>query len=198
MGQRLVISIEKGGKELANIYYHWGAYTDSALLHTKEVVDCIYNHKDETDKEMLLRLIRFCEKQGGGIAGGDEGSEYTYIRKLYPNEIFKVEGISRNDGLISLSEAEMAESHRWSEGDVIIDLDEELINFGVYASYENFDDFLDCFDDDGDLEYESIYGFPEISYDLGAIKISDINKVTEAINNVVDYCRYGKEIIELI
>lgn len=197
MGQRLIVSIEKGGKELCNIYYHWGAYTDSALLHTKEIVDCIYNHKDETDAEMLLRLIHFCENQGGGIANGKNGEDWSYICNLYPDETFKADNINRSDGLISLSESGMAESHKWSEGDVIIDLDTELINFGVYSSYENFDDFLDCFDDDGDLEYDSLYDFPEIGYDLGTIKVTDIDKVIEAINNVCDYCRHGNEIIEL-
>ena len=197
MGQRLCLSIEKGGKELCNIYWHWGAYTDSALLHTKEIVDCIYNHKDETDAEMLLRLIHFCENQGGGIANGKNGEDWKYICNLYPDQTFKADNISRSDGLISLSESGMTESHKWSEGDVIIDLDEDLISFGVYASHESFDDFLDCFDDDGDLEYNSLYDFPEIGCDLGTIKVTDIDNVIKAINNVCDYCRHGNEIIEL-
>ena len=72
MGQRLVITVETNEKKLCNIYYHWGAYTFSALFHTKEVIDCIYNHKDETEEELLLRLIRHCEKTGGGINANEE------------------------------------------------------------------------------------------------------------------------------
>jgi hypothetical protein len=67
MGQRLVVTIEKGERKLCNIYYHWSAYTYSALLETKKIINCIYNHKDETTEELLLRLIHFCEENGGGI-----------------------------------------------------------------------------------------------------------------------------------
>lgn len=199
MGMRLVLSIEKGGKELANIYYHWGAYTDSALQHTKDIIDCVYNHKDETEEEMLLRLIHFCENEGGGIAGGCASDEWVYIQNLYPNEFFKAEDIARSYGLISLSEAGMAESHTWSEGDVIINLDEELINFGVYSSYEDFEEFRDeRLEWDEDLEYQSIEEIPDIGCDLGYINISDIDKVIAALENVHDgFCRYGNEIFEL-
>ena len=50
MGQRLVVTIEKGDRNLCKIYYHWSAYTYSALLETKKIINCIYNHKDETEK----------------------------------------------------------------------------------------------------------------------------------------------------
>lgn len=199
MGQRLVLSIEKNGKEIANIYFHWSAYTISALYETRDILKCIYNHKDETEKEMLLRLIRYCENYGGGIAKGIEGDEWKYIQNLYPNEKFKAEGINRSYGLIALSEKEMADSHSWSEGDVIIDLDEELINFGIYAGYEDFEEFKsERMEWDEDFDYKSITEIPDIGYDLGYIKVSDIDKVIAAVENVYDgFCRYGNEIFEL-
>ena len=199
MGQRLVVSIEKNGKEIANIYFHWSAYTVSALYETRDILKCIYNHKDETEKEMLLRLIRYCENYGGGIAKGIDGDEWKYIQNLYPNEKFKAEGINRSYGLIALSEKEMADSHSWSEGDVIIDLDEELINFGIYAGYEDFEEFKsERMEWDEDFEYKSITAIPDIGYDLGYIKVSDIDKVIAAVENVHDgFCRYGNEIFEL-
>ena len=108
MGQRLVVTIERSEKPLAKLYFHWSAYTGDALYVTRDIVHCIYNHSDETDAEMLLRLIRFCEDRGGCIDGDAE--ERKYIAKLYPNELFKEEG-SRSDGLIALSTNGMADMH---------------------------------------------------------------------------------------
>ena len=72
MGQRLVISIQNNGKELATVYYHWSAYTVSALWETSKLTKCIFNHEDETEDELKLRLIRFCEENGGGINANAE------------------------------------------------------------------------------------------------------------------------------
>ena len=98
MGQRLVISIEKYGMPICKLYYHWSAYTISALHETKNVVHCIYNHKDETMRELQLRLIRFCEANGGGIDGNKE--EQEYVQRMFPNEKFLTEGYSRSNGLL--------------------------------------------------------------------------------------------------
>lgn len=36
MGQRLNLSINKNGKVLANCYYHWSGYTNSAIQKCKK------------------------------------------------------------------------------------------------------------------------------------------------------------------
>ena len=89
MGQRLVVTINKNDGHICKIYYHWSAYSHSALYKVRELVNCIYNSEDETENELLLRLIRFCEKNGGGIRADDK--EFEYIQELYPNETFKKE-----------------------------------------------------------------------------------------------------------
>ena len=198
MGQRLVVTIKNGDRRLCNIYYHWGAYTYRALYQTKKIVDCIYNHADESEKELLLRLIHFCEENGGGIANGFGSEEWKYIQKLYPNETFKKSGISRNDGLIALSEKGMAESQSWSEGDVIIDLDKYQINNGVYAGYEFLEEYNECRAEwDDDFEELTLEDIPDIGYDLGYIDIDDIDAVIAALREVDGVCRYGNEIYEL-
>ena len=90
MGQRLVVSVQNKGKELATVYYHWGGYTVSALYEVSKLVKCIFNHKDETEEELKLRIIRFCEKNnrynsswwwscryGGCACCGQNGCIYT-------------------------------------------------------------------------------------------------------------------------
>ena len=199
MGQRLVVTIEKNDKQLAKLYFHWSAYTGSALYVTRDIVHCIYNSKNETDIEMLLRLIRFCEDRGGGIDGGEGSVAWKYITTTYPNEIFKSNGISRSDGLIALDEDSMEEMQSYSEGDVYIDLDEDMINFGVYAGYENLDEYIEEIGDD-ELEGLTLDDIPYINHELGYFSIDDIDAIIEAfektddVNNLI---RFGSEIVEL-
>lgn len=199
MGQRLIISIEKGENHIAKIYYHWSAYTISALYETQKVADCIYNHEDESIKELQLRLIRMIEANGGGIRGDEY--EFEYIQKMYPNETFKIDGYNRSNGLIALSEKGMKELQDWSEGDVIIDLDEDLINFGVYSSYESFDEYIEERKEwDEDFEDIKLETIPDIGFDIGYIEVSELNNVIEALDAVYGFnpVRNGNEIIELV
>lgn len=199
MGQRLVVSIQSQGQDLAKIYFHWSAYTSSALYETQKIVDCIYNHNDETEKELQLRLIRFCETNGGGITGNEEYNEHEYIQNLFPNEKFKTDGISRNDGLIAISEKGMNGLQYWSEGDVIINLDEDLINFGVYAGYEYFAEYIEERKEwDDEFEGLTLEDIPDIGYDLGYIDVEDLANVIHALDVAnANPVRNGNEIFEL-
>ena len=63
MGERLVVNIIKKQKRVANLYYHWSAYTIPAI----NIVHSIYHHviKDKihpTEQDLQLALIRFAEK----------------------------------------------------------------------------------------------------------------------------------------
>lgn len=196
MGQRLVISIETMGEPIAKIYYHWSAYTVSALYETQQVVKCIYNHEDESKKELQLRLIRFCEENGGGIRGDDH--ELKYIQNMFPNETFKSEDYSRNRGLIAISENGMEELQYWSEGDVIINIDDDEINFGVYAGYDSLEEYIENRRDwDDEFEGITLSEIPEIGYDIGYIDVSELDNVIAAIDEAnADLVRHGNEIYE--
>ena len=178
MGQRLVVTVEKDNKAICNIYYHWGAYTFSALLHTRDIINCIYNHNDETERELLLRLIHFCESQGGGIANGRGGEEWEYIKNLYPNETFEPENISRNNGLISLSEKEIAHSQAWSEGDVYINLDTDQVDFCVYYGYEELEEYIkERKSWDEDFDEKEMENIPKFDFNLGYFDVGDIDAI---------------------
>ena len=197
MGQRLVITIRNGDEDLAKIYYHWSAYTYSALLETKKVIDCIYNHQGETINEMKLRLIRFLEDNGGGIKG--DQSEFEYIQKMYPDETFKTENYSRNNGLIALSQAGMKDLQDWSEGDVIIDLDEERVDNTVFCWYEDIEEYNEERKEwDDDFEGYKLEDLKDIGYDIGSFGIECIDDIIAALENVDGVCRFGSEIFELI
>ena len=200
MGQRLVVTIERNEQSLAKLYFHWSAYTGDALYVTRDIVHCIYNHKEETDREMLLRLIRFCEKRGGGIDGGEGSNAWKYIVTTYPGEKFKSEGISCSDGLIAIDEDSMEEMQIYSEGDVYINLDEDMINFGVYAGYEELDEYLEIMGEDEEFEGLTEKDIPYIDYELGNINVNDIDAIVDAFektDDVHNLIRFGSEIVEL-
>ena len=200
MGQRLVVTVERKEQTLAKLYFHWSAYTGDALYVTRDIVHCIYNHKDETDREMLLRLIRFCEKRGGGIDGGEGSDAWKYIVTTYPGEKFKSEGISRSDGLIAIDEYSMEEMQSYSEGDVYIDLDEDRVNFGVYAGYEHLDEYLEVVGDDEDFEGLTLEDIPYINHDLGYFDVNEIDSIIEDFektDDVHNLIRFRDELVEL-
>lgn len=202
MGQRLVVTVERSEKPLAKLYFHWSAYTGDALYVTRDIVHCIYNHKDETDEDMLLRLIRFCEDRGGGIDGGKDSPAWTYISIKYPKEKFKSFGISRSDGLIALDKNSMIDMQRWSEGDVYIKLDKDLIDFCVYCGYESLDEYIEerkSWDDD--FEEFTLDECPRVGYELGYIDVNDIDALIKEFEGVEDnqnVIMFGNEIVELI
>lgn len=200
MGQRLVVTIERNENAIAKLYFHWSAYTGDALYVTRDIIHCIYNHEHETDRRMLLRLIRFCEERGGGIDGGKGSEAWKYITTTYPGETFKSDEISRSDGLIAIDEDSMDEMQGYSEGDVYINLDDDIVNFGVYAGYEELDEYLEAMGDDEDLEGLTLEDIPYINYELGCFDIKDIDAIVDAFektDDVHNLIRFGGEIVEL-
>lgn len=199
MGQRLVCTVQLEGQDICKLYFHWSAYTISALCEAQKIVNCIYNHDDETKEELQLRLIRFCYDNGGGIDGNDY--EFDYIQNLYPGEEFRRDGYSRNCGLIAISEKGMEELQGWSEGDITINIDEDEIYNGVYSYYENLTEYNEARAEWDDEPFNGIplKKVPDIGYDLSEIAIEDIQDVIDALTDVDGYVvRNGNEIFELI
>lgn len=198
MGQRLVVTIQNEGRDIAAIYYHWSAYTHSALYETRKIINCIYNHMDETEEQMLLKLIRFVENEGGCIRGNI--AEHDYIKSLYPDEIFNDEG-SRNNGLIALSEDGICDLQSWSESDVCIQLDSDMVNFCVYSGYESLGEYLEerrSWDDEYDEdEFKDI---PKLDCCLGYFGIDEIDNIIDQLDSVGNehIIQCGDEICELI
>ena len=198
MGQRLVCTITKNEEAIAAIYYHWSAYTYSALQETKRVIDCIYNHRDETQDEMLLRLIKCIEENGGGIRATTE--EFDYIKSLYPNEKFKTENYDRCNGLIALSKQGIADLQSWSEGDVFINLDTDQVDFCVYSGYESIEEYIEerkSWDDE--FDEEEMKFIPKYDACLGYFDIHDIDNILNIVGDTNQHViQCGDEICEII
>lgn len=199
MGQRLVITVRSMGEDICKIYYHWSAYSVRALQETQEILNMLDNKKYNNKKDLQLDLIRYCESNGGGIDGGYDSAEWKHIQAMYPNEKFN-KNVNRNYGLIALSESGMADIQYWSEGDICIDLDDDVVHNAVFTYYKNFEEYsADRQEWDEDFEGCKLEDIEDIGFDLGEIPFDSISGAIEAIINADSYTvRYGDEIYELI
>lgn len=199
MGQRLVVTVNQYGKDIVKIYYHWSAYSLSALQEAREIINVLYDDENE-EKDLRLRLIRFCESNGGGIDGGENSDEWKRISKMYPNEVFRKEGISRNCGLIALSEEDMEDMQGWSEGDITIILDEDRVINDVNYFYEDIDSYnKDRAEWDDDFERIELEDIPQIRGSLGDFSVFDIDDIITQLMSFSGYtCRDEEGIYDLI
>lgn len=141
MGQRLVVTLERKGKAIANAYYHWSAYTRCAIDITNTILDTYTSISNKTDFKNDVDLALYLFK---ATEAGLTTDEMEYVKTNYPEipEENLFPAINRNCGLVAVSEDAMAHSEEWSEGDVYIDLDNETVAFGVtFYEAENREDF---------------------------------------------------------
>lgn len=199
MGQRLVVTVNKNGKDIAKIYYHWSAYSLSALQEARDIINVLYDDENKI-KDLRLRLIRFCEQNGGGIDGGENSNEWKRIAEMYPKEIFKKDNISRNYGLIALSEVGMENIQTWSEGDIYIEMDDDKVINYVHYSYEDIKEYNhERSEWDEDFKDLSLNDIPHIECDLTDFSIDEIDGIIMELQSLKGYtCRYRNIIYDLI
>lgn len=196
MGQRLIVTVRSIGEDICKMYFHWSAYTIPALVEVRDMM-AEFPMETKSKDEAILYFIRYCEKNGGGISNGYGSQEWNYIISKYPNEKFKETNINRNRGLISISKEDMDDTQRWSEGDIIINLDDMTVHNEVFLCYSNIDELNSEFLDRGDdpLTLEDI---PEVG-EIGDFDLEDIDDVIFNLKHISGFvCRNGNEIYELI
>lgn len=196
MGQRLVVTVKSTGEDLCKMYFHWSAYTISALIEVRDMM-AEFPMETNSKEDAILYFIRYCEEYGGGIDGGMDSKEWNYITNKYPNYKFKSENINRNRGLIAISEDGMDEMQSWSEGDIYINLDEMTVHNELFLYYDDIDEYNREL---ADREDESITldEIPEVG-EIGDFDLEDIDDVIANLEDIPGYvCRNGNEIYELI
>lgn len=174
MGQRLNIEIVNGEKPLANCYYHWSAYTYSALELTRMVIDAYYDSKLEVGLSMAISLL---ETTGGGI-NEEERSNINKKPAKYRSIKFK-DAVDRNSGLISVTEHGMEETRRWEEGRVTIDLSSETFCFDVLWTYSG-EEYEEEF---GEEYNEPADKLAKCNYDLSAVPFADIGNLIDFVDD---------------
>ena len=196
MGQRLVITTNYKNQEIAKIYFHWSAYTVSALQEAYDLINEINISDYTTIEDLQLQLIRYCERHGGCIDGGANSDEMKYVKFIFPKEEFKGNG-SRNHGLIAISDIGRDEIQENSEGDLIINFDSQEVSNYCYTGWG-----LAGYKDYRKNEYEEEVDFNSMEYldlDIGCIPFNDISSAIADLQSLHDYVYFtGNEVIELI
>lgn len=197
MGQRLVITIHAFNDDIAKIYYHWSAYTESALSEAKDIIENVDWENCKTKDELILRIIRHIEENGGGIDGGIGSEEYNYVNQYFKSKYKFNTDPNRNYGLIAISEKCMNEIQMWSEGDLKIDFDEQIVHNDVFSFIGQKEDFIEFYSEiyscnDEDINFldnldELCY---ESRYDLQEIDFCDLSYAISEIGKCPGYCEY--------
>lgn len=177
MGERLVARVMKDQTQIAAIYYHWSAYTSSALEETGKIVHCLLD-KDNPIKDTRLKLIRFLESNGGGIAGRDLSS----VSAMYPSEVF-TDNVHRNNGIIALTEEEQEYLVCWADGIVDIDVGEQMVYNHAFNFFTNKAAVKHRYELT-DEEIEKFY--PVHDYNISEIPFNKIDEITKIVTDL-DY-----------
>lgn len=174
MGQRLVFDIQRGGKRIATIYYHWSAYTlstyEEARILCKGLKERGYN-KSMTDDEVKLMLLDIllnnkyynsidCSVSCGG-PNNDNFKPFVEIGFKVDKE--KMFNINRSQGLIDINEKGMENSIKWAEWIAKFDFDSETFENSVFDYYEYGSDvYKDIFEgNEVNIDELEEFRFPE-------------------------------------
>lgn len=159
MGQRLNIEIWNNGEVLANAYYHWSAYTGSAAAITRSIL----NNIDTSAPVDVMYAVRLLEKTGAGV--NHDESERIKAEGKFPISEFKP-GVSRDEGLLAVTENGIIEARYWEEHRVSIYLDESRVDFGVFHKLRTY-------------QWEKDYG-----EDYSGKKACDLRKVNANLSDI--------------
>lgn len=179
MGQRLNIEIVSGETSLANCYYHWSAYTLSALLLTKEVIDA-YTSYDPDVNHGLQMAIDLLEATGAGI----NETEKREIQKQ-PNTFGRLkfeDCVSRSSGLLAVTENGKAETRAWEEGRVTIDLATETFCFDV-LNEDTFENYVEYYLDESVLDEAAFEKLPECPFDLCSVPFDKVDAIIDFVGS---------------
>lgn len=174
MGQRLNIEVVCGDRVLANAYYHWSAYSSSAIYLTQKAIDT-YN---ESESKLGIKLaIAMLESTGAGVNTPERVRIESSDR--YKRCRFR-DAIDRNEGLLAVTEDGIEETRRWEEGRVTIDLETQTIRFDVmyiYSKQEYEDEVAEYYDD---MTYDEL---PQMDIDVYEIPFDDLFILQEYVDN---------------
>lgn len=202
MGQRLNLEIARNGEVLANAYYHWSAYTRSALEVTSNVLEWIENHPiDNADSANWVQVAVdiLCSTRAGV-------NEVEKIRINTTNQdelkdLHYNDAIDRNEGLIAVTKEGIEDTRYWAEGTVVVDVGSMTVSFNVYDwfSEDGYDMFRKEFPEEN---YPAIKDLPEVNIDMDSIPVSDFENFADVVRDFVWdhqlFVRYDDKVVSWI
>lgn len=194
MGQRLVITVQYGSENIARIYYHWSAYTRSALKEARDIIEYLDDVDPKTVPQIQLALIRLCENNGGGIDGGLDSTEGIYIQKRWPHEQFRKANPDRSYGLIAITETGMDEMLGWAEGELTIDIYERMVYNDVFWS-SDFESWKEYYGEgygytQEKLDRMTLDDIHELHHSIEEVGFSEVDDLLRELDDGVGHCVY--------
>ena len=198
MGQRLVIQnftpFQKENQEdilpTNAIYYHWSAYTESAIEEIKQLKRKVENYYDQFYDSTTNKLDFFnlaCLNAVSGIAPQYKKS-VTYIEKLL-EKTYDSSNVNRTDGMIGFTEDDINHIQYWSEGTVNIysvfdekgkpDFEKSTFDFWALLSSDTPKDYKDWYNK-SDAEIEEIKNI-KCDVDIQQIPLSEVETILEQL-----------------
>ena len=171
MGQRLNIEIVDSSGCIANAYYHWSAYTYSAMQLVEWIMEWYF------DRGIPLTVLETAVALLQVTGAGFDDYEMQYIEENYKHvfdEIGLRHSTDRNSGLLAISKKGIEDTERWEEGRVTINLDSETIDFNV-VWFDDEDSYNDGQEDD--LAFSKLPVMDDFSFEN--IPFSDFWRVRE-------------------
>ena len=160
MGQRLTIRIYQNHEQeqpLATLYYHWSAYTESALEELKSFYSKYLRYLDTQKRYQkaaqdhplpgdvvlptsdldatVVAIYQAIIEDGGGFAF-KEHENATQLHPILDSYADPNRLAHRSYGLLAFSEEVQEGLYSWSEGNIDLYLDEQEFQFNVYSSYD--------------------------------------------------------------
>lgn len=193
MGQRLVITIHAFDEDIATIYYHWSAYTTTAIQEARDIIDKVDWFNTSNKDELVLLITRYLESCGGGVDIHDR----KVFEEKYPGEEFSND-VDGSYGLIAISEDSMAQQQNLSQGDLTIDFDTEKVYNEVMFTYESDEEFKQEWTDagleDDDIDVKNI---KQLLFDPAEVHFFALDSAIEELDDL-QFCRCFDQIYELI
>lgn len=165
MGQRLVFRVIKNDEQIATIYYHWSGYTGSIYAEAKYLIMGLAErgYSDDMSVEDTLRMILDIlesSNDGHGRCGGVTGKQHEYDAWAKLGVSPKKDMVSRNEGIIDITEEGMKDSIYWAEALEDFNLDTKtftnseycIIDPSDYSDYD-IDDPITIPEFDGGMAY---------------------------------------------
>lgn len=209
MGQRLIINNDTPKRALNNIYYHWSAYTESAVYELGQFIENLKKAYTNRSEEFLDTLTpkgkELIDKLDKHRLSEDETIDLFNLMTYYSiSGIYKGQGesldymetfttdtdrqLNRNEGLLAISEDEQDDFSNYGEYYLIV---KWIFNDQGYPDFKKSTfDFSNLFDTIDDEDYNDYYSdgtskeeLPTNPYKLSNIPLTDIGAIQLALDN---------------
>lgn len=163
MGQRLVISITNQGVEVANAYYHWSGYTDSAILLLSKIVKRYEEMSALDDKKLPFVIL---ESTNAKISTHPD--DQRILKDLFKDDLADLDiVVDRSEGIICLDKEQMKEQLSYAEAQASFDISTGIVSICSYYSYDSVKEYNLSYEfTEDDEEYLLASSLKQLDYNL--------------------------------